>query len=354
MKVTPLSILVGFTLVVSATAGPPPAGLPPPPIPAANPLTPEKILLGKTLFFDPNLSTENLSCASCHKPEHAFADTLPLSKGNAGIPTWRNASSLLNAAYVPQLMSDGRAASLEDQVQIPVTNPIEMNTPLATVVSYVSSEPAYQKLFVSAFGDASVTWERVSMAIASFERTLIAGDSAFDRFTRGDPTGFSDEARRGWELFKNDAGCISCHVYSAGSPFFTDFGFHNTGVSWFPKTDLPANERLKPDLGRYWISKKREHTAAFRTPSLRNVARTSPYMHDGSLASLREVIDFYSNEPRENPYLDSRMRPLELTERDRSDLIAFLESLSSPDLSSANEGNSTRTDGEPSGNKESR
>lgn len=307
-------------------SGPP--GLPAVPVPARNPLTPEKVALGERLFFEPGLSADgSVSCASCHRPDHFFSDQPARSAGTLGLEGARNAGSVLNAAYSPFLLSDGRATSLEDQVQYPVANPLEMNNTQESVVSYLGGQPSYAPLFVRAFGDALVTWERVTDALASFERTLVSGNSPFDRFIAGDVAAISPAARRGWDLFRGEAGCISCHTFNSVRPFFSDFEFHNTGVAWFPETQPPSSERLKPDLGHYWVSRDRRHIGAFRTIGLRNVAQTAPYMHGGKLETLQEVIDFYSAGPRQNPFLDPRMVPLELTTEQKADLIEFLESL---------------------------
>jgi cytochrome c peroxidase len=328
------AVAVGLALLAAAAeiGGEPlpavPRGLPPVPVPAHNPVTPAKVELGEKLFFDSGLSADrHVSCGGCHRPERFFVDVPRLSKGVIGVDGARNAGSVLNAAYSPYLLTDGRARSLEDQVQYPVTNPLEMNNTPAAAVSYVASEPSYHPLFARAFGDESVTWERLTEAIASFERTLLTGNSAFDRYVAGDGTALSEQARRGWELFRGRAGCAHCHAYGPDRPFFTDFDFHNTGVAWFPATPEPPTKRPTPDLGRFWVSRDRKHMGAFRTPSLRNVAETAPYMHDGGMATLAEVLDFYSRGPRENPYLDPRIRPLALTAEEKAELIAFLGSL---------------------------
>jgi cytochrome c peroxidase len=328
------AVLLGLALVAAAeeiTGGSPPAppgGLPPVPVPAHNPVTPAKVTLGEKLFFDPGLSGDRkVSCSGCHRPEHFFTDGLRFSRGIHEMAGARNAGSMLNAAYAPYLMTDGRARNLEDQVQYPVTNPLEMNTTPGALTRYLASEPSYPPLFARAFGDEIVTWERVTEALASFERTLLTGNSALDRYAAGDRKALSEPAQRGWELFRGRAGCDRCHAYSPDRPFFTDFDFHNTGVSWFPPVPEPSSKRLTPDLGRFWVSRERKHIGAFRTPSLRNVAETAPYMHDGSLATLEEVLDFYSRGPRENPFLDPRMRPLDLTADEKADLLAFLGAL---------------------------
>jgi cytochrome c peroxidase len=323
--------LLALRVAGAGTGGDPlpvvPPGLPPVPVPSDNLVTPAKVALGEKLFFDPGLSSDrHVSCSGCHRPDRYFVDEPPLSKGIVGVEGARNAASLLNAAYSPFLLADGRAKSLEEQVLYPVLNPLEMNTTPEEVVKYVGSEPSYRSYFSQAFGAETVTWERVTQALASFERTLLSGDSAFDRFAAGDAAALSPPALRGWELFRARAGCIRCHSYSPERPFFTDFDFHNTGVAWFPEDPQPGY-RLTPDLGRFWVSRDRRHLGAFRTPSLRNVARTAPYMHDGKMATLREVVDSYSRGPVENPFLDKRIRPLGLTESEKADLIAFLESL---------------------------
>lgn len=306
----------------------PPVGLPPVPVPAKNPLTAAKIKLGEKLFFDPSLSADRgVSCGSCHQPDHYFVDGAPLSKGMLGVDGARNASSVLNAAYAPHLLSDGRAESLEGQVRYPVTNPLEMNTTFERVVRYVASEDSYRGLVIEAFGDPEVTWDRVTAALASFERTLLSGNSPFDRAMAGDDKAMSVAARRGWELFRGKAGCVQCHAYSSESPFFTDFSFHNTGVAWHSAKPQSASVRFTPDVGRYWVTRERKDIGSFRTPSLRNVAATAPYMHDGKTKTLRQVVELYSRGPRRNPFLDARIRPLLLSEEEQADLVAFLESL---------------------------
>lgn len=295
-----------------------PLGLPPLPVPDNNPLTPAKVALGEKLFFEPGLSADRrISCASCHLPERFFSDDKPFSRGVTGLLGARNAPSLLNSAYAGHLMWDGRSISLEDQVRYPLMHPREMRNTPARAVEYLAADPAYVLLFKQAFGDETIVWDRVAKAIASFERTLLSGNSAFDRFMAGDPAALSASAQRGFQLFSGRAGCIACHSYSKTSPFFSDFEFHNTGLGWAES----------PDLGRYEISKEREDKGAFRTPSLRNVVGTGPYMHDGRMASLEEVVDFYSRGGENNPFLDKRIRPLGLSPQEKADIISFLQSL---------------------------
>ncbi len=296
----------------------PPAGMPAVPVPAGNPLTPAKVRLGEKLFFETGLSVDGtISCASCHKPEHFFADESSLSSGVGSQLGERNAVSVLNAAYAPHLLWDGRSVTLEDQVRYPVTHPREMKNTQDGVVKFLAKDAAYVSMFKEAFGDPAVAWDRVTKAIASFERTLLTGDSPFDRYVGGNQEAISASAKRGFELFRGAAGCINCHTYSKESPFLSDYDFHNTGVGW----------AASPDLGRYEITKAREDKGAFRTPSLRNVAHTAPYMHDGSMKTLHEVVDYYSRGGEKNPFLDEKLHPLNLTEENKTDLIAFLESL---------------------------
>lgn len=295
-----------------------PMGLPPVPYPADNPSTPAKVALGEKLFFETGFSSDHtVSCAACHKPDVFFADQVALSKGIGGHNGDHNSVSILNAAYATHLLWDGRSITLEDQVQYPVTHPREMANSKAGVVKFLAGEPSYRPLFREAFGDEAVSWDRVTKALASFERTLLTGNSAFDRYQSGERAALSPAAKRGFELFRGVAGCIQCHAYSQARPFFSDFDFHNTGVNWGRSSDL----------GRYEITKAREDKGAFRTPSLRNVAATAPYMHDGGMSSLREVIDFYSGGGTRNPFLDEKIKPLNFSEGEKADLIAFLESL---------------------------
>lgn len=310
------ALALGIAAADSGGGGP--AGLPPVPVPADNPLTPAKVALGEKLFFEPRLSGDGtLSCASCHRPEHYFTDGIPRSAGVGGQHSDRNSSTVLNAAYAPILLWDGRSNGLEDQVRYPVTHPREMNNTQQKVVEALTADPAYPPLFAEAFGDGAVTWERVARAIASFERTLVSGSSPFDRHMAGDAQALSAEARRGFELFRGKAGCVQCHQYSAESPFFSDFQYHNTGIGWAGT----------PDLGRYELTKEREDKGRFRTPSLRNIARTAPYMHDGQMATLQDVVAYYARGGEPNPFLDEKVQPLELSEGERADLVAFLESL---------------------------
>jgi len=295
------------------------AGLPPVPAPEDNPVTPAKVALGEKLFFDPGLSADGtISCASCHRPERYFTDDKRFSRGVGDKPGERNALSVLNAAYNTNLLWDGRSVTLEDQVRYPVTHPLEMAMTPERVEDYLAARPEYAAPFKEAFGEDWIAWENVCQALASFERTLLTGNAPFDRFIAGRRDAVPAAARRGWDLFRGKAGCAGCHRYDRESPFFTDFEFHNTGIGW---------SAPKPDLGRYQITKAREEKGAFRTPSLRNVGKTGPYMHDGSLADLPAVIAHYVKGGEANPLLDPKLHPLVLSEAEQKDLLAFLESL---------------------------
>jgi cytochrome c peroxidase len=298
----------------------PPFGLPPVPIPATNPPTPAKVVLGEQLFFDARLSSDGkVSCASCHVPDRLFSDELSISPGVDGGLGRRNTPSVLNTAYLPAIFWDGRSPDLEDQVRYPVVHPKEMNMQRRRVVEILQADPLYRARFLEAFGDGEITFDRVSQAIATFERTLLSGNSPFDRFFFGGEEGaLSAEARRGWELFRGRLGCIRCHSFDAERPFFTDGGYHNTGIGY---------DAITPDLGRFRVSAVREEKGSFRTPGLRDVAATAPYMHDGSLKSLDEVLDFYVRGGLPNLYIDPMIQPLTLSEQDRKDLLRFLESL---------------------------
>jgi cytochrome c peroxidase len=310
--------LIGFLAPRAAAADQVPKGLVPPPVPADNPMSAAKIALGEKLFFDPRLSADrSVSCGSCHNPGHAFADTGALSKGVGQQSGERNAPTLLNVAYLPRLLFDGRSFSLEDQVRYPLTHPREMSNTTENVVKLLAADAEYPPLFRQAFGDDRIVWDRVAKAVAAFERTLLSGNSPFDRYVAGSQKAIPNAAKRGFDLFKGKAGCINCHRYSPESPFFTDFDFHNTGVGWAGS----------PDLGRYEITKAPEDKGAFKTPSLRNVALTAPYMHDGKTATLHDVVNYYSRGAEPNRYLDSKIRPLNLTDAEKEDLVAFLESL---------------------------
>jgi cytochrome c peroxidase len=301
-----------------------PLGLPPLLIPADNPLTAQTVALGRKLYFDPTLSRNNkISCASCHNPALAFTDGQRLSKGAGGMLGSRNAPTILNAAYYPVNFWDGRAVNLEAQSGIPMANPVEMDQRHEVSVSKLNAIPAYREAFERAFGPGPINIDKIQKAIASFERTLLSGNSPFDRYQyAGDKAAMTPSAIRGLAIFqaKNRGNCSTCHTIEKKYALFTDGKFHNIGIG------VNANGELT-DLGRYDVTKAESDKGAFRTPDLRNVAKTAPYMHDGSEKTLREVVDYYVGGGNSNPYLDKDLRPLTLSAQDRADLIAFLESL---------------------------
>lgn len=301
-----------------------PLGLPPVPIPADNPITAEKIALGRKLYYDPILSVDNtIACASCHGPASGFADPKPFSVGAGGKAGGRHAPTVLNAAYNALQFWDGRAPSLEKQAEGPVQNPVEMANALPAVERKLMADAAYRAEFEKAFGPGPITYEKVEQAIASFERTVISGNSPFDRyFYGGDKSALSPSARRGLEVFRNPkkGNCAACHTIGEKYALLTDNKFHNIGVG--VQNDQPK------DLGRYNVTHNEADKGAFKTPTLRNIAKTAPYMHDGSLKTLKEAIDFYIGGGNSNPHLDKEIHALDfLTGQERADLKSFLDSL---------------------------
>ncbi|MCX6596322.1 MAG: c-type cytochrome [Acidobacteria bacterium] len=304
-----------------------PLGLPDVPVPETNPLTAEKIALGRQLYFDPLLSVDRtVSCASCHHPDKGFADGRRTALGVGAQTGTRSAPTVLNAAYSRRQFWDGRAASLEAQAGGPIANPIEMNLPHEVCVARLQAEASYRAAFQKAFGSEVISMEMVQQALASFERTLLSGDSPFDRFRYGgDAQALSPEAQRGLAVFLDPqkGNCASCHLIGDQHALLTDGLFHNIGIG------ADAEGGFK-DAGRFAETQAPADRGAFKTPTLRQIGATAPYMHDGSLKTLRQVVDYYVGGGNSNPQLDRRVRPLELTGQERGDLVAFLESLSGP------------------------
>jgi cytochrome c peroxidase len=297
-------------------------GLPPAPIPAENPPTAHSIALGRKLFYEVKLSSDNaLSCASCHSPDLHFSDGLPAAKGVGGQVGPRNTPTVLNAAYSAAQFWDGRAASLEQQAGGPIANAKEMNQPHEVCVAKLNADRSYRDEFAKVFGPGPITMNKIEKAIASFERTLLSGNSPFDRYRYGgEKTALGAAALRGLAIFTGKGNCAACHTIGEKFALFSDGKFHNLGAGMNASGELT-------DLGRYAWTNAEDDRGAFRTPSLRNVARTAPYMHDGSLKTLREVVDFYVGGGNSNPQLDKEIKPLRLSAEERDDLIAFLESL---------------------------
>jgi len=288
-------------------------------IPPDNPLTAEKIDLGKQLYFDKRLSADGtVACVTCHAPEKGFSDDRPTSTGIKSQVGGRSAPVTINRLFSQEQFWDGRSPSLEDQALGPVQNPIEMGHTLEGMIMAVDKVQGYRAQFQKVFG-TKVTKEGVGKAIASFERSLLCGNSAFDRYAAGDQKAITLSAKAGLVLFREKAHCETCHTGFN----FTDEGYHNIGVGM---------DKPKPDLGRYSVTKKESDKGAFKTPTLRNITASGPYLHDGTSKSLAEVIEFYNKGGIKNPQLSKEIKPLNLTAKEKADLVAFLKSLSCPDL----------------------
>ena len=285
-------------------------------VPEDNPLTRESVALGRKLFFDPILSQDtSLSCATCHDPKRAFTDGRAVSVGVFGRKGTRSVPALINRAYGASHFWDGRASSLKEQVLQPIQNPKELDMTIEEVVVKLRRHKDYPKLFRVAFG-RTATSEDLAKALAGYVRTILSGDAPIDRFLGGERDALSDQARQGLDIFRGKANCTACHL----GPNFTDEGFHNTGVAW--------REGVLLDPGRFAVTGKEEDRGAFKTPTLREITKTAPYMHDGSLATLEEVIEFYDRGGNPNPYLDAELRPLHLSDEQKQAVVAFLQALS--------------------------
>ncbi len=286
-------------------------------IPTDNPLTKEKVELGKLLFFDKRLSAnDTIACASCHVPSMAFTDGQPVSTGIHEQKGGRSAPTAINRVFSSAQFWDGRAATLEEQSVGPFANPIEHGfKDHDELVAKVKGIAGYQPLFERAFGSSAITTDLIGKAIASFQRTLLSGNSAYDRFTQGnEEQALSANAQNGLRVFLGKGQCLRCHFGFN----FTDEQYHNLGV---------GSNKKERDAGRQAVTKKAEDTGAFKTPTLREIANTAPYMHDGSLATLREVVDFYDQGGLPNAHVDPVIKPLKLTEQEKKDLVEFMESL---------------------------
>jgi len=294
---------------------PVPLGLPPVQFPRDNPYTPEKAELGKLLYFDKRLSADNsVSCASCHAPEQAYTDGAPVSAGIRGQKGGRSAPAVINRAYSLAQFWDGRANSLEAQAVGPMANPIEMGNTHAAVVSTLKGIAGYRAMFGKTFGTEDFTIDDVAKAIATFERTVLSGDSAYDRYKAGRKRAMTAEQVKGMHIFFDKAKCDQCHE----GINFTSNSYHNLGVGM---------DKANPDLGRYEVTKNAADWGAFKTPTLRDIARTAPYMHDGSLKTLDEVVEYYDKGGIPNKNLDEKIKPLHLSGEEKKSLAAFLEAL---------------------------
>jgi len=283
--------------------------------------------LGKDLFFDTLLSLDQtVSCATCHKPEHGFADDVALSVGVSGVPLRRHTPHLFNLAGGSSFFWDGRARSLEEQALMPIQNADEMGLELSVLIERLEAHPEYPGDFFRTYGSPGITKKRLAIAIAAFERTLIADGTPYDRFTDGDGSAMTDSAKRGMEaFFRHDVGCARCH----SGPNFTDGDFHNTGLFGDDQgraaIDRVGNFRMRPYP--FFHTQK-----AFKTPGLRNVALTSPYMHNGVFETLEEVVQNYNrgSQDPESYGISLDIKPLGLTDQEVTELVDFLEALSSP------------------------
>ena len=295
-------LLLTFALVIVAESGfpPPPLGLDLyMPVPDSNPLTPENVALGRRLFNDRRLSRDgSISCASCHAASRAFSTDRPISTGVFGRQGRRNAPALINRGYGRAFFWDGRSSSLEEQVLQPIQDPNEMGMTMAEAVARVKLDEA-----------------TIARALASYVRTIRSGDSGFDRYAAGQTHALTGVESTGLQVFRGKGNCVACHV----GPNFSDEAFHNTGIAW--------RDGRVADEGRFTVSKIEKDRGAFKTPTLREAARTAPYMHDGSLATLEDVVDFYDRGGRPNPQLDPEMRPRQFSADEKTALVAFLRAL---------------------------
>lgn len=299
-----------------------PLGLPPVQWPEDNPYSAEKAELGRLLYFDNRVSSDRtVSCASCHAPEKAFTDGAPVSTGIGGQKGGRSAPTVINRAYSTLQFWDGRAPSLEEQAKGPIANSIEMTSEKtadaahAATVKRLRAIPGYVERFRKVFGTSDFSIDQVAKAIATFERTVLSGNAPYDRYVNGDRQALSEAQVRGMKIFFNKTACDSCHIGFN----FTDGSYENIGVGM---------DKPKPDLGRFDITRHEEDKGAFKTPTLREIEHTGPYMHDGSLKTLEEVVEHYDKGGIKNPWLDARIKPLNLSQQEKTDLVAFLKALS--------------------------
>ncbi|MFK7820938.1 MAG: cytochrome-c peroxidase [Planctomycetaceae bacterium] len=293
------------------------------PVPSDNPLTAERVELGRRLFFDPVLSADGtVACATCHRPDHGFASSEPIAVGIKGRKGTRNAPSLLNRAFGSTFFWDGRSVSLEEQAIKPIVNEVELGNTFENLLKTLRGDKTMVAAFDSAFADSAgsesntVSKENIGRALAAFQRTLLLGNSPIDAFQMGNHAAMNAEERQGFWLFESRGGCWKCH----SGVNYSDEQFHNTGISFGSKTR---------DTGRFQATNKDEDKFAFKTPTLRGVALTAPYMHDGSVKTLHEVVEFYNKGgSRDDPGLDSRMEPLGLSPKEVKLLVACLKALS--------------------------
>jgi cytochrome c peroxidase len=293
-----------------------PLGLIPVTYPADNPYSPAKADLGRYLYFDKRLSSDGtVACATCHDPSHGFTDGAPVSTGIRGQRGNRSAPTVINRAYSLAQFWDGRAATLEEQAKGPIANPIEMGNTHDAMCTSLGKIQGYRGMFKKAFSSEEITVDRVAQAIATFERTVLSGNSPYDRYKAGNKKAMTVAQVRGMSVFFDKAKCDSCHE----GINFTLNAYANLGVG----IDKP-----QPDVGRFAVTKDPADWGAFKTPTLRDVAKTAPYMHDGSLANLHQVVNYYDKGGVPNKNLSEKIKPLHLKEQEKEDLVAFLNALS--------------------------
>lgn len=285
------------------------------PIPEANPLTAEKVALGRRLFADPILSADqSIACSSCHDPERAFTDDRPKAVGVFGRVGPRRVPKLVNRGYGRSFFWDGRIPSLEEQVLEPVVNSLEMDLSLAEAETRLRADARYAAEFMAVFGQAPDR-SALAMALASYVRTILSGGSRYDRYIAGATDALNEQERLGLEVFRTKGNCVTCHL----GPNLTDERFHNTGIGY--------KDGQFVDDGRFSVTGRPRDRGAFKTPTLRDVALTAPYMHDGSLQTLQRVIEDYDRGGTPNPYLDPEIRKLNLSAAEKAALAAFLRTL---------------------------
>jgi cytochrome c peroxidase len=281
------------------------------PYPADNPYSEAKAALGKTLFFDPLLSgAKNQSCASCHNPQLSWTDNLPRGIGVREMAT--HTPTILNIAWVPKPGWQGQFKDLENVAFRPITAGGIMNMPETALVARLAAIPAYVNAFDAVYGEGDITRRKIELALATYQRTIVSGEAPFDRWIKGDENAITDAAKRGFDIFNGKASCAECHSGWA----FTDSSFHDIGVG------------KGKDIGRGKLFPKSVALQyAFKTPTLRDVARRAPYMHDGSIATLQDVVDLYDRGGIDRPSRSEHIKPLRLTATEKADLIAFLQTL---------------------------
>ncbi len=358
-------VVVALLLCVPLVSGAAPLGLPPLPVPPDNPQSSEKIRLGDKLFHDTRFSsTGEVACKNCHLDGIAFHDGRPVPRGVHMARGTRNAPTVINAAYMKNLFWDGRAGSLEEQSIQPLFNPVEHGLTSETqVLSVVQGDPEYRALFRAAFGVPPniITMQHFAWAVAAYERTIISGNSDFDRwYYGGQANAISEAAKRGFVVFTGQGQCSSCHLIGSDHALFTDQLFHNANVGFArlgsnPEAAARRYLRVKTgkldhqvlsdlqvsELGRFAVTERMEDLGAFITPGLRNIARTPPYLHDGTLNTLEKAVRYFNNggkmnpdEPGPNRFQSALIRPLHLSERQQQDLVEFLKTLTSPEYMS--------------------